>query len=141
MEKSFSEILKKYRTDNNLFQNEMSIKLGISENMYRMYENGKYNGSNKRIKIYLEKLYANNNTLSEPDSSSEYNRKKPPEEDYTQKLIKSLESQLKDKDEIIRLMREKVSRAETIEKLFVSALQKKRTLTEFHSLIESSFVS
>lgn len=41
MEKSFSDILKSYRLENNLSQNEMSIKLGISENMYRMYENGK----------------------------------------------------------------------------------------------------
>lgn len=77
MEKSFSDILKSYRLENNLSQNEMSIKLGISENMYRMYENGKYNGSTNRIQKYLNKLSANISNISEPDSLKEYGKAPP----------------------------------------------------------------
>lgn len=140
MEKTFAEILKDYRTENNLSQNEMSIKLGISENMYRMYENGKYNGSSKRIQQYLKKLSANFSNVSEPDESAEYGKKPPDRVNDLLLIIKNLEARVADKDEIIRLMRDKINRAETIEKLFISALHSHRTLKEFHSLIESSFV-
>lgn len=140
MEKSFSDILKSYRLENNLSQNEMSIKLGISENMYRMYENGKYNGSTNRIQKYLNKLSANISNISEPDSFKEYGKAPPSREEDLLLVIKNLEARVKDKEEIISLMRDKISKAETIEKLFISALHSPRTLKEFHSLIESSFV-
>ena len=152
MAESFSKILLKFKNDYRLTQRAIADILGISERMYIMYEKGDYDGSQKRIEKYQKKindfiekenkiLSGKLSVMSEPDTSAEYGKKPPDRIDDLLLIIKNLEARIKDKEEIILLMRDKINRAEIIEKLFISALHSPRTLKEFHSLIESSFVS
>lgn len=135
MRDSFSEILKKHKLENNLTQREMANVLGISERMYILYEKGEYDGSEKRVSKYLLKLSENKMNFAEP--YAEYVTDKPPNRiaDLL-KIIEKLEATVKDKEDIIQLLNERNKRAETIEKVFVSALAEKRTLQQFHNLIE-----
>lgn len=52
MEKSFSELLKEFKSEYKLTQRGVANVLGISERMYVMYEKGDYDGSEKRINKY-----------------------------------------------------------------------------------------
>lgn len=150
MDNNFNNILKEFRTKHKLTQPEMSVILGISLRMYQLYESNSFTGSENKKSKYIAKLTSweikkdesNKHEISFVNEPNEnYGTKAPPsrEEDLLL-VIKNLEARVKDKEEIISLMRDKISKAETIEKLFISALHSPRTLKEFHSLIESSFV-
>jgi transcriptional regulator with XRE-family HTH domain len=54
--KTFSKTLIEYRDKNGLSQREMATLLGISDRMYAYYEKGEYDGSEKKVEKYLQKL-------------------------------------------------------------------------------------
>lgn len=56
MENAFSKTLLQFRDKHNLSKTEMAAILELSQRMYDYYEDGTYDGSERRTKKYLQKL-------------------------------------------------------------------------------------
>ena len=144
--------LVEYLKTNRIIRRDVEIanKTGYSKQIVSNYINGKQKPSKQFIDKLIEVFQIENlDTLYlVHELKTKYIAEKPPNaEKILQTRIADLEARLKDKEEIIENkneiinhLKDKIKRAEIIEKVFISALTKKTTLEQFHTLIESAVV-
>lgn len=112
-DKLFSELLKQKRFELKLSQLKMAKALGISKNMYQLYESGKYdNTTSVRREEYLFKLeklkphHKDQLNTSNPDSEqpTHHITDNIVSEDSTEELVRSFETLLKHKNNRIKAL-------------------------------------